>query len=117
MKHARLEEMVKGWFVGDFSPTAHQTQACEVAVKHYSAGDHESAHYHKVATEITLVISGHVRMAGREWGPGDIVVLSPGEVTDFEALTDTINVVVKTPGALDDKFLVKAEMAEERQKR
>lgn len=117
MKHARLADMVKGWFVGGFSPSAHQTQACEVAVKHYTAGDRESAHYHKVATEITLVISGHVRMVGREWGAGDIVVLYPGEVTDFEALTDTVNVVVKTPGALDDKFLVKVETAQERQKK
>lgn len=117
MKHAKLEDMVKGWFVGGFSPTAHQTQACEVAVKHYTAGDRESAHYHRVATEITLVISGHVRMVGRDWGAGDIVVLSPGEVTDFEALTDTINVVVKTPGSMDDKYLVKLETSNERNKK
>jgi quercetin dioxygenase-like cupin family protein len=104
MKHARLEDMVKGWFVGGFQPTALATQACEVAVKRYRAGDREAAHFHKVATEVTLVLSGRVRMAGREWGEGDIVVLAPGEVTDFEALTDAVNVVVKTPGALDDKY-------------
>lgn len=105
MKHLRLEDMVKGWFVGSFSPTAVHTDACEVAVKHYKAGDSESAHFHKRATEVTLIISGRVRMVGREWCPGDIVVLEPGTVTDFEALTDAINVVVKTPGAVDDKFL------------
>jgi quercetin dioxygenase-like cupin family protein len=104
MKHARLEDMVKGWFVGGFQPTALATQACEVAVKRYRAGDREAAHFHKVASEVTLVLSGRVRMAGREWGEGDIVVLAPGEVTDFEALTDAVNVVVKTPGALDDKY-------------
>jgi quercetin dioxygenase-like cupin family protein len=106
MNHARLADMVKGWFVGGFSPTAFATDACEVAVKSYRAGDAEAAHYHKIATEITLVLEGRVRMAGREWGPGDIVVLAPGEATDFEALTDAVNVVVKTPGALSDKFLV-----------
>ena len=105
MKHARLEDMVKGWFVGAFSPTAHETDACEVAVKYYKAGDHESAHYHAVATEVTVIVQGRVRMCGKEWGPGDIVVLSPGEITDFEALTDAMNVVVKTPGALNDKFI------------
>lgn len=106
MNHARLEDMVKGWFVGGFSPAAYQTQACEVAVKHYNAGDSESAHFHKIATEVTVVLSGRVYMAGREWGAGDIIVLNPGEVTDFEALTDATNVVVKMPGALDDKFVV-----------
>ena len=106
MKHALLHDMVKGWFVGGFTPTAHRTDACEVAVKSYRAGDKEAAHYHKIATEITLVLSGRVRMMGREWGEGDIVVLDPGETTDFEALTDAVNIVVKTPGALDDKFFI-----------
>lgn len=105
MRSARLDDMTKGWFVGAFAPTAHATDACEVAVKRYRAGDHEAAHLHKVATEITLVLEGRVRMAGREWGPGDIVVLDPGEATDFLALTDSLNVVVKTPGALNDKYL------------
>jgi quercetin dioxygenase-like cupin family protein len=106
MKHESLKNMVKGWFVGGFNPTAFSTDACEVAVKSYKAGDKESAHYHKVATEITLVLSGRVRMADKEWGEGDIVVLEPGDITDFEALTDAVNVVVKTPGALNDKYVV-----------
>jgi anti-sigma factor ChrR (cupin superfamily) len=98
--------MTKGWFVGSFAPTTHATEACEVAVKHYKAGDHEAAHYHKIATEITLIVSGRVRMAGGEWGDGDIVTLDPGEVTDFLALTDAVTVVVKTPGAPHDKYMV-----------
>jgi len=109
VKNFRLDDMTKGWFVGAFAPTAHATDSCEVAVKQYQAGDYEAAHYHKVATETTLVLSGRVRMAGREWGAGDIIVLAPGEVTDFEALTDAVNVVVKTPGALGDKFVVGQE--------
>ena len=106
MKHAQLEKMVKGWFVGSFVPTAHATDACEVAVKHYKAGDFEAAHYHKIATEITLVLSGQVKMLDREWTAGDIIVVEPGEITAFEALTDVVNVVVKTPGVLNDKFLI-----------
>lgn len=106
MKTAHLDDMFKGWFVGNFTPTALSTEACEVAVKRYMAGEKESAHFHKIATEVTLVLSGQVRMAGKEWGPGDIVVLYPGEVTDFEALTDAVNVVVKTPGAINDKYLL-----------
>lgn len=106
MNSCRLEDMVNGWFVGAFEPTAHHSHACEVAVKNYSAGDAESAHFHKVATEITLVLSGTVCMCGREFSAGDIVVLQPGEITSFLALTDAINVVVKVPGALNDKYLV-----------
>lgn len=106
MDHVRYKDMVKGWFVGGFTPTAYSTDACEVAVKYYTAGDIESAHYHKIATEITMVLSGRIRMRDKEWGAGDIIVLAPGETTDFEALTDAVNVVVKTPGSLNDKYLV-----------
>ena len=47
-------------------------------------------------------------MCGKEWSAGDVIVLEPGEVTDFEALTDAVNVVVKTPGASNDKYVVDA---------
>jgi len=106
MQTFRLEDMTKGWFIGDFSPTAHRTRDCEVAVKHYRAGDAEAAHYHKVAREFTVVVSGTVRLNGREFGAGDIVVLAPGEVAEFLAVTDAVTTVVKLPGAPADKFVV-----------
>ena len=105
MKHAQLSDMVKGWFVGAFSPTVLQTDACEVAVKHYKAGDREDLHHHKIATEVTVIISGEVRMCDKIWRAGEIVVIEPGEATAFEAITDAVNVVVKLPGALSDKYL------------
>ena len=105
MKQARLSDMVKGWFVGGFTPSAFSTHACEVAVKRYKRGDSEEEHFHRVATEITLVLSGHIRMAGCEWSEGDIIVLEPGESSSFEAITDSVNVVVKVPGALNDKYV------------
>jgi quercetin dioxygenase-like cupin family protein len=106
MNTANLKDMVKGWFVGGFNPTAYSTEACEVGVKTYKQGDSEGAHYHKVATEITLVLSGKVTMRDQVWEAGDIIVLEPGEVTAFEAMTDATTVVVKVPGALNDKYVV-----------
>jgi hypothetical protein len=91
--------------VGDFEPAALRTRAAEVAVKRYRAGDHEVSHYHKVATELTLILEGEVRMGGRCFRAGDIVIVEPGEATDFRALSPTTTVVVKVPGARDDKYL------------
>ena len=97
--------MVKGWFVGNFSPTLHQTQSVEVAVKRYRAGETETAHYHKIATEFTVVTQGEVEMNGKRYVSGDIVVIEPGDVTDFKALTDATTTVVKIPGATQDKYM------------
>ncbi|KPZ23952.1 hypothetical protein ALO38_200196 [Pseudomonas coronafaciens pv. zizaniae] len=45
-------------------------------------------------------------MRDKGWEAGDIIVLEPGDITAFEALTDATTVVVKLPGALDDKYVV-----------
>ena len=105
MRTAKLTDMVRGWFVGNFSPTALATEAVEVAVKTYRAGDKEERHYHKVATEVTLILSGRVRMNGKEYAADDILVIAPMESTDFEVIEDTTTVVVKVPGASNDKYL------------
>jgi quercetin dioxygenase-like cupin family protein len=105
MKTFRLEDMVKGWFIGNFNPTLIQTNEVEVAVKEYRSGDRESRHYHKISTEITVIVFGRVRMNGVEYVKGDIVVIEPNQSTDFEVLEDTITTVVKYPGANNDKYL------------
>ena len=102
----RLENMVRGWFVGDFEPTVYRTSDVEVAVKTYAAGDTEERHVHKVATELTAVVSGRVRMDGVELGPGDIAELRPGVPSDFLALTDAAVVAVKLPAVAGDKYPV-----------
>jgi hypothetical protein len=108
MERYRLDDMTRGWFVGDFTPTALATRAAEVGIKHYRAGDREARHYHKIAQEITVIQSGRVQMNGVEYATGDIVVINPMESTDFVVLEDTVTLVVKVPGAVDDKYLGEA---------
>lgn len=105
MKIENLLNMTKGWFVGNFEPSLYKTNGVEVAVKNYKQGDYEESHYHKIATEITVVVDGTVKMNNKIYNKNDIIVLEPGEKTDFEAVTDAINVVVKLPGANNDKYV------------
>lgn len=106
MYSEKLDNMEKGWFVGNFVPSLYQTNDVEVAVKKYQKGTCEQPHFHKIATEFTVVVSGRVRMFDKEWGEGDIIVVEPGDVTGFVAVEDSVNVVVKVPGANNDKYLV-----------
>ena len=105
MKVTKLDDMVKGWFVGNFEPSLIPTNDVEVAVKIYKKGDAEDTHYHKIATEITVVVSGKVKMNDTVYNQGDIITIEPNESTDFEALEDTVCTVVKYPGASNDKYL------------
>lgn len=102
---SNLDDMKLGWFVGNFEPSLYKTNDVEVAVKNYKKGDAEEMHYHKIATEITVIVSGRVRMNGMVHEKGDILVIPPFEATDFEALEDTTTTVTKLPGANNDKYL------------
>lgn len=105
MKLSNVKDMKRGWFIGNFNPSLAKTNACEVAVKSYNMGDYETSHFHKIATEYTVIIKGTVRMFNQNFSEGDIIVCEPGDITDFTALTNAINVVVKIPGANDDKYV------------
>jgi hypothetical protein len=100
-----LKDMTNGWFVGNFEPTIFKTDSVEVAIKKYKKGDKENWHFHKIATEITAISSGRVKMNDNEYSSGDIVKINPLEGTNFECLEDATTVVVKIPGALNDKYL------------
>jgi len=106
MTKFNLNDMVGGWLIGNFEPSLLKTDDVEVAVKRYKAGDYDSQHYHKIGTEYTVIVSGQVEMLGKIYKENDILVINPSDSTDFRAITDTITVVVKIPGASNDKYPV-----------
>ena len=106
MKIFKLKDMHSGWFIGNFQPSVFKTNDVEVAIKKYKEGDYENAHYHKLATEYTVIVSGTVKMNNEIYSEGDVIVIEPYESTDFRAMTDVITTVVKLPGANNDKYLL-----------
>jgi quercetin dioxygenase-like cupin family protein len=106
MKVSKLIDFFKGWVVGNFEPSLFKTDDFEVAVKSYKKGDYEPKHYHKVATEITIITKGRVVMNFEVYNEGDIIVMEPGEATDFRATNDVTTTVIKFPCVEGDKYLV-----------
>lgn len=105
MEKFTLKDVINGWFIGDFDPSLYKTSDFEVAVKSYSAGDYEGKHYHKIATEFTVILDGSVEMNNQVHNSGDIIRINPGTPTDFKALTDVKTVVIKVPSSKNDKYI------------
>jgi hypothetical protein len=101
-----LDDMVRGWFIGNFSPSLFKTNEVEVGIRKYKAGETDELHYHKLATEYTAILDGEVEMNGKIYSDGHIIVIKPGIMTDFRAITDVTTVVVKLPGGSNDKYIV-----------
>lgn len=106
MKKYKLENFTRGWVVGDFDPSIIRSKDFEVMVRYYKKGDVEAKHVHKLADEITIIVSGKFLMNGELLEAGDIIHLFPGDPTDFECLEDGSNTVIKTPSVMGDKYLV-----------
>ena len=106
MEKFKLNDMLKGWFIGNFEPSIIKTDEIEVGVKEYLKGDKEDKHFHKLAIEITVVNYGKICMNNKVFKKGDIVVIRPNETCDFMALEDTSTTVIKYPGASNDKYIV-----------
>lgn len=105
MKITTLSAFTGGWFLGDFEPSLHRQGNFEVCIKRYDQGVREPAHSQIRATEWTAIISGTCRIGQHLLGPDDILEIGPGEIADFEALTDVVLVAVKSPSVPDDKVL------------
>jgi mannose-6-phosphate isomerase-like protein (cupin superfamily) len=105
MQIKKLDKFTKGWFIGAFSPTLHETSDFEVSIKRYKSGDKEESHHHKIATEYTAITSGVAKMNDLIVSEDEIVIVEPGESVSFEAITDVCTVVVKTPSVKEDKYI------------
>ena len=103
----RLEDMIGGWFVGNFSPTAYTTNDVEVSYKQHPKGEVWHTHYHEKVTEVNLLVRGEMILQGKKLIAGDIFTLNPYEIADPEFLEDCEIVCVKLPGITNDKISVK----------
>ena len=104
MKINHIDNMVRGWFVGAFTPTAWHSAHVEVGYRVHEAGIRDW-HYHTHVTEINLIISGEMIIQGVHLKAGDIFELAPYEVTNPEFLTDCGIVCVKFP-SMNDKMSI-----------
>jgi quercetin dioxygenase-like cupin family protein len=106
MEIYKVEDFFKGWVVGDFSPSLHRNSDFEMAVKFFQKGDTEAAHMQLIATEITVVIEGEIRLGGCTFTRGDIISIPPNEVAGFESITDSSLVCIKFPSIPNDKVII-----------
>ena len=106
MKTAKLSDMHRGWFIGDFEPSVMRTPLFEVGVLTHLKGETWPAHYHAVATEYNVLLEGSMRISGQVIEPGDIFWFEPGDIADPEFLEDCKVLCVKRPSIIGDKYEV-----------
>ena len=102
----KLDDMVKGWIAGDFSPSVVKTKNFEVAIQTHEKGYKAPLHLHKKFIEINAIVSGSMKVNGRNLTAGDIFVFDVMEVSAAEFLEDTTLVVIRPGSDPTDKHEV-----------
>jgi hypothetical protein len=103
MKRYNLSDTgARGWFIGDFDGAVYRTKDFEITYQK-NPRSQTATHIHKIVHEITLVISGRQVCNGEIFGPGEICVLEPGDISQIEYLEETEVVTVKVPSVPTDK--------------
>lgn len=106
MEKFKLSDMIKGWFVGDFEPTAFKTKNFEVGYHIYKKGQKWDKHYHKLTTEINYIIRGKMKIHGELLEEGDVFIIHPNEVVDPEYLTDCELIITRDGSFKNDKYVI-----------
>lgn len=106
MKISRIEDYFRGWYVGNFEPSCFKTELFEVGILTHKKGEVWPAHYHKISTEINLLLEGEMTIQGQNLKSGDVFIFEPNEVADPIFHTDCKLVVIKTPSITNDKYII-----------
>lgn len=98
-----MESMHRGWFIGDFHPSAYRTKDFEVGIINHKAGENWPAHYHRDVVEINYLHTGEMTIQNTKLKTGDIFLIDKGEVADPVFHSDCTIIVVKVPSIPADK--------------
>jgi len=101
----KLNDHIGGWIIGDFEKSLLRTKDFEVSVKVHPKGEIWPAHFHKIATEYNVLISGSMSMCGVELITGDTFIVEPNEVADPVFHEDCTVMCIKVPSIIGDKYL------------
>lgn len=110
IKTSNLNKFYHGWFIGNFENSLLKTEDFEVAVIHHPKGQKWERHYHKIATEYNVLISGRMELLedsgySTSIGPGMTFVIEPNTTVEPIFFEDCVVVTVKVPSVPGDKYV------------
>jgi dTDP-glucose pyrophosphorylase len=89
--------MHRGWFIGNFLPSAYKTEDFEVGFLKHHKDEKWAVHFHKKATEINYLVKGKMKLNHKILNKGDIFIFDKGEIACPVFLEDCEILCIKVP--------------------
>lgn len=103
MKKFKSKDFIRGWIIGDFTPSIIKTKNFEVCYR-TEVPSKIQPHYHKKGEEITIVLRGESIINNESMISGDIFVLYPNEIVQGEIIKETEIIVIRPYSDTKDKY-------------
>ncbi len=108
MKTYKLKDFTRGWICGDFQPSVINSKDFEVGIRELTKHDDLSPHFHSQLVELTVVLSGVIKINNTLFYENDIVYLEKEEPCFMEIISDKAKLLfIKSPSIPSDKTYIK----------
>lgn len=102
----KMNDMFRGWYVGNFEPSAYKTKDFEAGYLLHKKGEQWDVHYHKYMTEVNFLVKGKMILNDIELNEGDIFLIDKNEIACPIFLEDCYIFVLKVPSVVGDKIIL-----------
>lgn len=99
----KKSDLRKFWLVGNFDKSVLKTDKFELGVCYLNKGFIEKPHYHRLSSEINILLSGHMIVNGTSLHSGAIFVFAPSDVSNAYVVEDSLVVVARDGSYPGDK--------------
>ena len=104
VKKSKLENMTRGWLIGNFEPSILKTDLFEVGYLKHPKGQVWPPHLHKDADEYNIVIKGLLSINNEMINQGEVFIIPKNMLTSAKFLEDCEILCIKVPSNTKDKY-------------
>jgi dTDP-glucose pyrophosphorylase len=102
----KVEDMFRGWFMGNFEPTVFKHSGVEVGYLCHKKGEKWQTHYHNNIIEINLLVEGKMILNDIEINKNEIFKIDPKVIACPIFLEDCYIICIKVPYMVGDKIII-----------
>lgn len=103
VKKNSLNNMTRGWLIGDFEPSILRTKDFEVAIMYHKKDEMWRPHVHNEITEYNVLLHGKMKMNNELIEKGDVFIIPKNMLTHAVFLDDCEVLCIKLPSVPSDK--------------
>lgn len=104
--YINTNDYIRGWLIGNFIPSIEKTIDYEVGYLQHSKSSFWNFHFHKISTEINILVKGKMIINNIIYEKDDIFIINNNVISCPIFIDDCELICIKIPSVPNDKYLI-----------